>query len=118
MIVDGLDGADAVTVNNPNPAAGLTNLVVKLGPTAGSTVDVPATPSGVTTTVSGAAAMTVRVGSKAPDLGGITPLGEVEPHPPKHGLAGHVADAGVVGNAEVGSALCKIAKYHCICRSA
>ncbi len=51
--VNGVDGADTITVNNPNPAAGLTTLTVLTGPTSGSVINVPATPSGVTTAIAG-----------------------------------------------------------------
>ncbi len=59
-VVDGVGGADTVTDNNPNPAAGLNKLKVLTGPTAGATVNFQAL--AVTTDYVGAAAATVGVG--------------------------------------------------------
>jgi hypothetical protein len=70
VTVDGLDGADTFMVNNPNSATGLNTLAVATGPTAGSVINVPATPAAVSTIINGNAAVTVNVGSLAPAAGG------------------------------------------------
>jgi hypothetical protein len=71
VTVDGVDGTDTVTVNNPNPAAGLSNLLVITGATDGSVVNVQATPATVPTTIQANGAATFNVGSLAPATGGI-----------------------------------------------
>jgi hypothetical protein len=77
--VDGVDGADTVTVNNPNPGVNLATLNVITGPTAGATVKVLATPATVTTDAVGNASATVQVGNAGSAQGIHGPLNVENP---------------------------------------